>query len=152
MNFCCPLLLKQWNAKILRPMNLMLTFKQKAWQLIRYTTVKNRPTRNALVLFIFENPSFYMRLWIHRIYNKRSKQQNQVFGGHDEKCLLLWMGSDTGIKVSNEKLVPSHFKWSQTWMKNWAMQNVLHLSTKKTNLYHTIQLVREADEPKQSHT
>lgn len=83
----------------------MLTLKQKAWQAIRYTTIKNRTTtRNVSVLFIFENSS-----WLHEVMNTTYLQQViQVIKtltrrGRDKKRTLLWTGSNTWIKVFNQK-------------------------------------------------
>lgn len=82
----------------------MLTFKQKAWQVIRYTTIKNRTTtRNVSVLFIFENPSP-----LHEVMNTSYLQEviqitkTCIQRGHDKKRLLLWTGSNTRIKVFHQ--------------------------------------------------
>lgn len=64
--------------------------------------------------------------------------------------VLLCMGSNTWMKVFN----PNEFhSVSRYWfvdfkMKNWATQNLLHVSTRKTNPWLIPELRSEAGEQK----
>jgi len=74
--------------------------------------------------------------------------------GHDKKRVLLWMRSNTWIKVfhQNQFRSVSRYCFIDFKMKNKAIQNLLHIATRKTNSWLPAELLREGGEQnKKSH-